>query len=87
VDYFSNRKSKGKAKASSCNVVYTSSREAETDVLLLTDSEEEIIIFAAELNEPLVAETRSCQSYLKKYDKMVASPLKPTTEPTKPSAK
>ena len=63
-----NRKSKGKAKASPCNVVYASSREAETNVPSLTDSEEETIVFDAELNAPLMAETRSGQSYLKKYD-------------------
>ena len=56
-----NRKSKGKAKASFCNVVCTSSREAETDVPSLTDSEEETIVLVIELNEPLVAETRSGQ--------------------------
>jgi len=82
-----NRKSKGKAKASFCNVVCASSREAEIDVPSLTDSEEETIVLVAELNKPLVAETRSDQSYLKKYDDMVASSPKPTTEPTKPSAK
>ena len=38
------RKSKGKAKATSCNVVCASSREAETDVPSLTDSEEETIV-------------------------------------------
>jgi len=38
-----NRKSKGKVKASSCNVVCASSQEAETDVPSLTDSEEETI--------------------------------------------
>jgi len=54
------RRSKGKAKASSCNVVCVSSREAETDVPLLTDSEEETIVLAAEPNQ-LVAETRSGQ--------------------------
>ena len=79
-----NRKSKGKAKASSCTVVCASSREAEIDVPSLIDSEEEIIILTAELNKPLVAETRWGQSYLKKYDEMVASPPKPTAEPTKP---
>jgi len=63
-------------------VVCASSREAETDVPSLTDSEE-TIVFAAELNAPLVAETRSGQSYLKKYDEMVANPLKPTPEPNK----
>ena len=34
-----------------------------------------------------MAETRSGQSYLKKYDDMVANPPKPTSEPTKPSTK
>ena len=82
-----NRKSKGKAKASSCNVVCASSQEAETDVLSLTDSEEEMIILAAELNKPLVTETHSGQSYLKKYDEMVASSPKPTIESAKPFAK
>jgi len=80
------RRSKGKAKASSCNVVCVSSREAETDVPSLTDSEEETIVLAAEPNQ-LVAETRSGQSYLKKYDEMVATPPKPTTESAKPSTK
>ena len=82
-----NRKSKCKAKASSCNVMCASSREAKIDVPSLTDSEEETIVLAAVLNEPLVIETHSGQSYLKKYDEMVASPPKPTAEPTKPSAK
>jgi len=67
--------------------VCASSQEAETDVPSLTDSEEEIIILAAEFNEPLVAEIRSYQSYLKKYDEMVVSPPKPIPETTKPSVK
>ena len=50
-----NKKSKGKAKASPCNVVCASSR---TDVPSLTDLEEETIVLAAEQNAPLVAETR-----------------------------
>jgi len=61
-----NRRFKGKTKALSCNVVCASSREAKTDVPSLTDSEEEIIVLPAEFNKPLVAETRSGQSYLKK---------------------
>ena len=81
------RTSKGKAKASSCNVVCASSREAETAVPSLTDSEEETTVLAAEPNKPLVVETRSGQSYLKKYNEMVASPPKPTTESAKPSTK
>jgi len=38
----------------------------KTDVPSLTDSEEETIVLDAELNAPLVTETRSGQSYLKK---------------------
>ena len=72
-----NRKSRGKAKASPCNVVCASSRKAEIDVLLLIDSQEETIVLAAERNAPLVAGTRSGQSYLKKYDEVVANPPKP----------
>jgi len=68
-------------------VVCASSWEAETDVPSLTDLEEETIVLAAELNKPLVAETRSGQSYLKKYDERVASPPKPAAESTKPSTK
>ena len=74
-------------KASSCNVVCASSREAETDVPSLTDSEEETIVLVVELHKPLVAETRSGQSYLKKYDEMMASPPKRTTESAKSSTK
>ena len=82
-----NRKSKGKEKASSCNVVCAFSRETTIDVPSLTDSEEETIIPAAELNELLMAETRLGQSYLKRYDEMVASPPKPISKTTKPFAR
>ena len=51
------RRSKGKAKASSCNVVCASSQEAETDVPSLTDSKEKTIALATEPNQ-LVAGTR-----------------------------
>ena len=57
------------------------------DVLPLIDSEEETIVLSAEPNLPLMAGTRSDQSYLKKYDEMVANPPKLTPEPTKQSAK
>jgi len=79
-----NRKSKGKAKASPCNVVYASYREAEADVLSLINSEEKTIILAAEQNAPLLTETHSGQLYLKKYDGIVANPPGPTAEPTSP---
>ena len=80
-------KSKGKVKVSPCNVVCASSREAETDVPSLTDSEEETIVLATKPNAPLMAGTRSGQLYLKKYNEMMANPPKPTQESTKQSTK
>jgi len=77
-----NKKSKGKARASPCNVVCAFSRKAETDVASLTNSEETIAL-AAEPNAPLVAGASSGQSYLKKYDEVVENPPKSTQEPTK----
>ena len=82
-----NRKSRGKAKVSPCNVVGSSSRKVKTDVASVTDSEEETIILTAEPKAPLVVGTRSGQLFLKKYDEMVTNPLKPTPEPTKQSTK
>ena len=67
-------------------MVCASSREVETDVPSLTDSEEETIVLTAEPNAPLVAGTRSGQSYLKKYDEVANLP-KLTQEPTKQSMK
>ena len=52
----------------------------------LTDSEEETIVLAAEPNQ-LVTGTPSGQSYLKKYDEMVATPPKPAMESAKASTK
>ena len=67
--------------------MYASSRETKIDVPSLTDSEEETIVLTAEPNATLVAETHSGQSYLKKYDEMVANPPKLTSKPIKPSTK
>jgi len=39
-----NKKSKGKGKASSCNVACAFSKEAETDVASIHDSAEELIL-------------------------------------------
>ena len=60
------KKSRGKAKALPCNVVCASAWEAKTDVPSLTDSEEETIVLAVELDTLLVVEIHSGQSYLKK---------------------
>jgi len=78
-----NRKSSGKAKASPCNVACASSKEAETDVPSLTDFEEETIVLVVEPNALLIIGTHSGQSYLKKYDEVVANPPKLTQGPTK----
>ena len=82
-----NKKSKGKAKTFSCNVVCASSREDETYVTSLTDSEGGKIVLVVEQSAPLVAGTRSGQQYLKKYDEMVPSSSKPTKEAAKQSTK
>ena len=60
-----------------------SPEKQKPDVTLPTDSEKETIVLTVEPNAPLVAGTRSGQSYLKKYDKTVANLPKPTQEPTK----
>ena len=86
MNHCDQQKSKGKAKTSSYNMVCASSREAETDIPSLTDSEEKTIALATEPNQ-LVAETRSGQSYLKKYDEMAVTPPKPAAELAKPSTK
>ena len=81
------RKSKSKGKVSSCNVVCASSIDAEIDVTSIADEEEEEIVLTIEQRAPPLAETRSDQQYLKKYDEAVASSSKPAKEPTKQSTK
>ena len=81
-----NRKSKGKGKASSCHVICASSREADADVPSLTDSEEETIVLAAEPNQP-TAGTRSGQAYLKQYGEKAVVPPQPAVKPAQPSTK
>jgi len=52
-----NRKSKGKDKASSSNVVGISTRETEEDVASLTSSGEEESAFAADTGVPPTSKT------------------------------
>ena len=54
-----NKKSKGKAKPSSCNLVSVSSREIEEGVVSLTDSEEEESALAVDQNAPPMSKTQS----------------------------
>ena len=87
MDYCYQQEVQGKAKSLPYNVVCASSWEVETDVPSLTDLEKKTIVLATELNAPFVGETCSDQSYLKKYNEMVANLPKPTSELTKPSMK
>ena len=61
------RKSKGKAKTSSSNVVSISTRETEEDVTSLTSSGDEESAFAADTGAPPTSKTRSGKHYLKQY--------------------
>ena len=67
------RKSKGKAKLSSNNVVGITTRETEEDVALLTSSGEEESALAADTNTSSTSKTRSDKQYLKQYGQPVAS--------------
>jgi len=60
-----NMKSKGKAKASSNNVVSIPTRETEEDVASLTSLGEEESAFAADASAPPTLKTRSGRPYLK----------------------
>jgi len=62
-----NKKSKGKAKVSSSNVVGISTRETKEDVASLTSSEEEESAFAADTGAPPKSKTQSEKQYLKQY--------------------
>jgi len=70
-----NRKSKGKAKASSNNVKCISTRKTEENIASLTSSGEEESAFAADACAHPTSKTRSDKKYLQKYNKlMIDSP-------------
>jgi len=60
-----NRKSKGKGKVSSSNMVGISIRKTEEYVVSLTSSGEEESAFAADTGTPSTSKTRSSRPYLK----------------------
>jgi len=76
-------KSKEKGKSYPCNVVCAFTKEVETDVASITDSEEEEIVLVTKQSAPPMNGTRSGQQYLKKYDEAMPSFSKPTKEPAK----
>ena len=71
------KKAKGKAKASSCNMISILTSEEETNIVSLTDSEEEEeFAFNAEPGIP-PAGTRSGRQFSKIYDEAVAGSSEP----------
>jgi hypothetical protein len=82
----SNMKAKGKAKASSCNVIGFSITQGETDTTSLSDSGEEEFVYNAASEKPL-AGTRSGKIFSKEYDEAPASSSKPVEKTTEPKKK
>ena len=86
-----NKKSKGKAKASSSNVMSISTKETEKDVASLTCSGNEESAFAADTGIPPTSKTRSGKQYLKQYNESMVNSPQPAEETneqsTKPSMK
>ena len=85
------KKFKGKAKASSSNVMGISTRETEEDIAALTSSGEEESAFAPDTGAPPTSKTQSGKKYLKQYgEPMVDSPQlaeKTIEQSTRPSVK
>ena len=74
------RKSRGKAKSSSSNVVSISTREIEADVASLTCSGDEEFTLVADTSTPPTPKTRSDKEYLKLYGELVANSPQPAEE-------
>ena len=85
------RKSKGKVKVSSSNVVSIPTRETEEDVASLTNSGDEESAFVADTGTPPTSKTRSGKQYLKQYGKPIVNSPQPAEEAieqfTRPSVK
>ena len=82
-----NRKSKGKAKAPSSNVVGIFIRETEKDVASLTCSGEEESAFATNTGAPLTSKTQSSRPYLKQYGDPIVDSSQPAEEAIKQSTR
>ena len=68
------RKSKGKAKASSSNVMSISTRETEEDIASITSSRDEESALVTDTGAPLTSKTRSGKQYLKQYGETAVTP-------------
>jgi len=75
-----NRKSRGKAKASFSNVMSISTTETEEDVASLTSSGDEESTLVADTGTPPTSKTRSGNQYLKQYGEPVTNSPQPAEE-------
>ena len=80
------RKSKGKTRNSSNNVVSISTRETEEDVVSLTSSGDEESAFAADTGTPK-SKTLSDKQYLKQYGEPIVNSPQPAEEVIKQSTR
>jgi len=74
------RKFKGKANASSSNMVSISTRETEKDVASVTNSRDEESAPVADTGTPPASKTRPGKQYLKQYGEPVANSPQPVEE-------
>ena len=85
------RKSRGKAKASSSNVVSIFMRDTEEDVASLTSSGDEESALVVDTGIPPASKIQSGKQYLKQYSEPVANSSQPAEEAieqsTRPSVK
>ena len=65
------KKSKGKTKVSSNNMLGISTRETKEDVASPISSGEEESVLAADTGTPSMSKTRSDKQYLKQYGQLV----------------
>ena len=75
-----NRKSKGKSKVSSSDVVSISIRKTKKDVTSFTSSGDEEFAFAADTGTPPISKTRSGRQYLKQYREPIVNSPQPTED-------
>ena len=81
------RKSKGKARAFSSNVVSIFTRETEKDVVFLTSLGVKESTFTADKDIPLTSKTRPGKQYLKQYGEPMINSPQPAKETNEQSTK
>ena len=82
-----NKKSKGKARVSSTNMVSVFIRETKEGITSLISSGEEESAFAADVGAPSMSKIQSGKQYLKQYSEPIASSSHPVEETIKQPTK